>query len=171
MKITDLKIAVARKKLLHVPEVTAVKARQRKMGIIIDTSGKESIKDFLKLQEDLHLKTEDFKVVMCGKKEGINDTFEYPLVSLQDLKWNGKISDETLAFLETEYDVLISFTATENKMANFLVRVCRAEIKVGRERSVKNDIFDLTISAGLLEPEIFTTELKKYLKVLNTAIA
>ncbi len=73
-------------------------------------------------------------------------------------------------FLSAEYDLLISFTSSENKMADFLVSVSRARLKVGRKKSDENGIFDLNISAELSEPEVFTTELKKYLKILNATI-
>ena len=138
------------------------------MAVLLDLSADDALKAFMNLKEDLQLKSEDFRVVHCGKRGAKNDIFEAPVISLQDLGWSGRISEEASAFLNTEYDVFISFTASENKMADFLVSVSRARLKVGRKRSDKNGIFDLNISAELSQPEIFTAELKKYLKILNT---
>lgn len=168
MKITDIKLAVARKNLQKVAENSVAKGRKFKIGIILDSVEEGTVKPFLKLKEDLHLEQHEFNLVVCPKKGVKNGIFEYPFITGADFNWNGRISDKASGFLEGQYDVLVSFTASENKMANFLVSVTRAGLKAGRKKRVKNDIFDLYISAELSEPEVFIEELKKYLKILNT---
>lgn len=138
------------------------------MAVLVDISSEDALQPFLQLKEDLHLEAEDFRIIRCGKKGPKNDILDTPVIDLETLGWSGKISEEISGFLKFEYDVLISFTASENKMANFLVSVTRARLKVGREIRAKNDIFDLSISGELSEAEVFTSELKKYLKILNT---
>lgn len=170
MKITDIKLAVARKKLLNFSEEAVAQGAQRKLGVILDDLHDDSLNAFVQLKRDLNLEEKDFAVVVCGKKEAKKHISEYPVISMQDLGWSGKLSEEASAFLETGYDVLISFTEAENKMADFLVSVSRSRLKVGRKSIDENGIFDLNISVGISEPGIFTTELKKYLKILNATI-
>ena len=167
MKIEDIKIAFARKKLLN-PATATTEGRSVKMGIILEAEEEELLKTFLELKEDLNLDDDDVKIIISRKKSVKNDIFEYPSFSVKDLTWGGRISNEASAFLMSAFDVLISFTAEENKMADFLVEVSRADLKVGRKKVVKNGIFDLNISVELSEPKVFTTELKKYLTILNS---
>lgn len=168
MKISDLKIAVARKKLLALAEDSAVAGRARKMGIILDAEDENALAAFLRLKQDLSLEQEDFRLVSCSEKSDKEPVFDIPVISRKDLGWNGRAGEEVLAFLGAEYDVLVSFTASENKLSHFLVSVSRARLKVGRLKEDKKGIFDLNISAELSSPEIFISELKKYLKILNT---
>lgn len=168
MKISDIKIAVARKKLLALAEDTLTGKKTCKMAILLETEEETVLKPFLQLKQDLNLESADFKVVICGERGAKNDMFDYPFISIKDFGWNGTPNQETSAFLNIDYDVLISFTAEENKMANFLVSVTRARLKVGRKLHDKSDIFDLNISAAISAPEVFIEELKKYLKILKT---
>ncbi|MCC8361259.1 DUF6913 domain-containing protein [Salinimicrobium sediminilitoris] len=167
MKIKDLKLAVARKNL-RISENSVAEGKVYKLGIILDDSSEDTVKHFLKLKEDLNLKQQEVKFVFCEKKAVKIDTFEWPEISREDFRWNGKVSEKASAFIDAQFDVLVSFTASENKMAGFLVSVTRARLKVGREKTSEKTIFDLNISAELSEAEIFTEELKKYLKILNT---
>lgn len=171
MKITDLKIAIARRKLLTFGKRSIVDGRICKLGLILDISSYDSLDAFIRFKETLGLEEDDVPVVIVGKKEDQNGTFEYPVIFLSDFGWTGSISEELSAFLDAQFDVLISFTAEENKMADLLVSVIRARLKVGRKKEDKKGIFDLNISAELSEPEIFTQELRNYLKILNTTIA
>lgn len=168
MKISDLKIAVARKKLLALAEDSAVAGKSRKLGIILDAEDENTFEAFLRLKQDLSLEEEDFHMVICRERGVKNAIFDTPVISRKDLGWNGRSGEEVSAFLGAEYDVLVSFTASENKMSNFLVSVSRARLKVGRLKEDKKGIFDLNISAELSSPEVFILELKKYLKILNT---
>lgn len=169
MKIADIKIALARKKLLAFC-ANALAEDSLKMGIILDASQLDLLDSFLQLKDDLGLADKEIGIIFCSKKVLKNDIFEYPVISMQDFRLNGRISGEKTGFLKSGYEVLVSFTSEENKLADLLVEVSRAQLKVGRKRTFKNDIFDLTVAAELSEPQIFTKELKKYLKILNTSI-
>ncbi|MCY2687735.1 DUF6913 domain-containing protein [Salinimicrobium sp. TH3] len=170
MKIKDLKLAVAQKNLRISAESSVAEGKVCKLGIILEDGSDESVKQFLKLKEDLNLKQQEVKIVFCGKKSVKNDTFEWPEISREDFGWKGRVSEKASAFIDAQFDVLVSFTASENKMASFLVSVTRARLKVGREKTSEKSIFDLNISAELSEAGIFTEEIKKYLKILNTTI-
>ncbi|WP_029037446.1 DUF6913 domain-containing protein [Salinimicrobium xinjiangense] len=167
MKISDIKIAVARKHLSGVGKVSAGNVQSCKMALLLDAGDEDSVSSFLQFFQELGLREEEVSIVVCKEKPGKNDIFEYSFISLKDFGWNGKLTASSSAFLQAEYDVLISFTASENKMADFLVSVTRSRLKVGRKKEDENGIFDLNISADLLKPEVFIAELKKYLKILK----
>lgn len=149
-------------------EDSAIAGRSRQMGIILDAEDETLINSFRELKQDLNLKQEEFRIIICGEKATEKVFFDTPVICRKDFGWNGKSSEEVSAFLNAEYDVVISFTASENKMADFLVSVTRARLKVGRKTEDKKGIFDLNISADISSPEIFKSELKKYLKILKS---
>ncbi|MCX2837624.1 hypothetical protein OQ279_05605 [Salinimicrobium sp. MT39] len=163
MKIQEIKFALARKKWRSQAGNFAEKKRFQ-LGLILDAEDEQAILPFLKLQDDLSLQKQQVCFVFCREKGFRNGIFEYPMISNADFSWNGRISEGASAFLNTQYEVLISFTAEENKLADFLVSVSRAQLKAGRKRNDENAIFDLNISAELSEAEVFVHELKKYLK-------
>lgn len=167
MKISDLKIAVARKKLFGKTAAAGALSKTCKMGILLEVGDEKALKSFRLLREAIKLREDEVKIIICREKGSKNDLFEQTYISLKDFGWNGNTTDSSSDFIDTEYDVLISFTASENKMADFLVSVARARLKVGRKSEDNEGIFDLNISADLTEPEIFTEELEKYLKILK----
>lgn len=171
MKISDIKIAIARKKLLALAEKPHGTSFSRKIGVILDSEDEKCFNAFLGLKQDLNLKEQDFLPVICLERHVSNVIFDTPVITRKDFGWNGKPGEAAAAFVNSEYDVLISFTAEENKMADFLVSVSRARLKVGRKTEDKKGIFDLNISAEQSSPEVFITELKKYLKIINTTTA
>ncbi|UZH55311.1 hypothetical protein JRG66_15410 [Salinimicrobium tongyeongense] len=167
MKIQEIRFALARKKWQSQAGNFAGKNRFQ-LGLILDAEDEHAVLPFLKLQDDLSLQKQQVSFVFCREKALKNDIFEYPVISNADFGWNGRISEAASAFLNAQYDVLISFTAPENKLAHFLVSVSRAGLKVGRKMDGQNAIFDLNISVEIDEAEVFISELKKYLKILNT---
>ena len=169
MKISSFKLAVVRKRLLA-SKAVIFRAEPRKMAILLDVYCKDSLIAFLKLKKDLQLNENDLKIICCGKKAVKNDILETVDFSFDDFSWSGRVSEEMTSFLNIYYDVLISFTASENKIASFLVSLSKARLKVGRKMCDENGLFDLSISAEISEPEVFTAELKKYLKIVNTTI-
>ena len=171
MKILDLKIALARRKFLALAESAESVCRTNKLGIILDTEDEKAFNGFHRLKQDLKLEPNDFHLIFTDEKGAKNNIFDTPVITRKDFGWNGKSSDNFNAFLKADYDVLISFTASENKLANFLVSVMRARLKVGRLDYDEKGIFDLNISAELSSPEIFISEFKKYFKILNTTTA
>lgn len=168
MKISDIKIALARKRLQGYADLSAADSKRGKIAVLLEPGDENAVTTFRRFQEELDLQEGDLEIIICHKRGPKNDIFEQPFISLKDFSWNGAWSETSSAFLTANYDVLISFTSAKNKMADFLVSVMRARLKVGRKTQDKNGIFDLNISAELDKPEVFTVELKEYLKILKT---
>lgn len=164
----DAKIRMAKKRLLSSEGSHAVSASGRLLGIILDSEEEALKMPFLELQKKLGIAEENIYFLLCGKKRPENAIFGTAYFAAEDLSWNGRIKNgETEVFFDRSYDLLISFAASENKLAAFAVSVARAGLKVGRQSSQKCD-FDLLISTD--DPELFTAELEKYLKILKTAV-
>ena len=164
----DAKIGMAKKRLLSSEGSQAISASKRLLGIVLDSEEEALKKPFLELREKLGIAEENVYFLLCGRKGFKNDIFGTTYLSAEDLGWNGRLKNaKAEEFFSRNYDLLISFAASENKLAAFAVSVARAKLKVGRESSQKCD-FDLLIRTN--DPEVFTLELEKYLKILKTAV-
>ena len=161
---------MARKRLLSAEGSLDPSHSGRLMGVIIDSEEEQVKKAFFELQKNLGIAEGNMFFLLCARKRPENDIFNIPHLSEDDLSWNGSLkNDEVRTFFNKRFDVLVSFTATENKLAAFAVSIVRADLKVGRESSLKNGL-DLVISTKPDEPAVFTAELEKYLKILKTAV-
>lgn len=168
---TDLKIGVAKRRMAAAIKspFTGNENQSHRIGVILD-SDKEHLKThFLLLKEELGLRDTHFQIVVCNDEGSKEDDLSGVVFSRKDLSWNGKIRNgEIMVFARQEMDVLISFTETDNKLAALLISVMNAGFKVGRgEELDSTGLFDMVISTGFDEVEIFISELKKYLKILN----
>ncbi|WP_299526086.1 hypothetical protein [Winogradskyella sp.] len=87
--------------------------------------------------------------------------------SPKDFGWKGKINNTDLkSFIDEAYDVLISYYKEENLQLNFITAASRANLKVGLSRNDER-LYDLIIDVKPKEVDIFKTEFKKYLNILN----
>ena len=170
MNILDAKIKIARKRLLSSEGARDWNPSGNSMMVIIESEEDELKEAFLKLREHLKISEENFFFLLCPRKTSKNDIFATPCFTAADLNWTGNIKNENLKeFFDKTFDVVVSFAASENKLAAFAVSVAGPGLKVGRESSSQID-FDLLIATQPEEPELFTTELEKYLKILKTEV-
>lgn len=91
------------------------------------------------------------------------DTFFNP----KDFGWKGKINSIDLqTFIDTEFDVLISYYQEKHMELNLITAVSKANFKVGLTNHDKR-LYDLIIDLKVSQFSTFKNELKKYLTVLN----
>ncbi len=169
--LSNLKIGVAKRRMAAAIKrsLSGEEKQSQRIGVILDRDDEGLKNKFLRLQEDLNLRDTNFQVVVCKDEGQKGDEFQGLVFTRKDLGWNGKIRNgEITGFAQREMDVLISFTETDNKLAALLVSVANAGLKVGRtEGSSSAGLFDMLISTGFGEVDIFIAELKKYLNILN----
>ena len=169
--LSNLKIGVAKRRMATAikKSLSGEEKNSRQIGVILDRDD-ETLRDkFLQLQKDLGLRDANFQVVVCKDEGQRADIFQGLVFTRKDLGWNGKIRNgEIMSFAQQEMDVLVSYTETDNKLAALLVSVANAGLKVGRAEGLSSaGLFNMVISTGFEEADIFITELKKYLNILN----
>ena len=85
----------------------------------------------------------------------------------KDFGWKGTIKNPELdTFLNTKFDVLISYYEKEILELKLITVLSKAELKVGILQTDER-INDLIIKTKLKEFEVFKEELFKYLTILN----
>lgn len=96
-----------------------------------------------------------------------NETFPYPVFSHRDLSWSADLDKpEVKAFTDVKFDLLINYFDQEKTALLVAAHQSKALFKAGFA-SVDIRINHFMIDTTAENHEIFTTELFKYLKILN----
>jgi len=96
-----------------------------------------------------------------------NETFNYPVFSYNDLKWNATFDkNEVHQFINSNFDLLISYYDIEKAPLIQATCLSKADFKVGFE-SVDKRLNQFMIATSVANYKVFIEELFKYLKILN----
>jgi len=137
----------------------------KKIIVFLDDISEEStIRKGLK--EILNVANDDLEVLIfqtkVSKSGNVNGVF-----TSRDFGWYGKIKSEFLkSVLTNKYDLLINYSKVDNLYSNLLILSSTAVFRVGFAQS-DSRFYDLLIDCEKTNIELFNSELKKYLKILN----
>ncbi|WP_424494370.1 DUF6913 domain-containing protein [Salinimicrobium sp. GXAS 041] len=170
MVIYNIKLGFARKKVAALLQKRAFSEESKEVKsivVLLDHAKTEIIDAFVKLRDFLKVNEQDFQLVLVTKISAGKEDFKGLVITASEITWNGNFrSEEVRDFVHHKYDLLIAFPENENELLNLMAAASTASLKVARSKA-ENDIFDISIAAKFEEPEIFISELKKYLKILN----
>ena len=137
------------------------------VGCIVDLDKFDRPDVFYELIEDYGLRPNAVRIIGYKGDHDKNSPYSTPVVSENDLGWNGKIeSGYALEFLSRDYDLLLNYY-DEPKVVPQLISVkAKARVKVGFG-SLPHSFNDLILNLPMNDFKLFRKELKKYLKVFN----
>jgi len=145
-------------------QVSSIKS----LAVLIDASQSVNILSVVKLANELGVKSDDLTVM--GYKEDqkeISDDKDAAYYNDKSFGVNGSIKSTSLnKFINKDYDVLINFYSDDKLGLNYVAAASKAKFKVGFVE-VDNRINDLIIGAANNNTNLFISELKKYLKILQ----
>lgn len=142
-----------------------------KMAVLIDARYDIDILSVMKLSSRLGVKPKNVKII--GLKhvkskshlEGEAESASY--FDESQIAYSGSFKSNTLKdFTNEQYDVLINFYKSDIPNLNLIAAASKAKFKVGFA-DVDNRINDLVIGTAPDNIDLFISELKKYLKILN----
>jgi len=91
----------------------------------------------------------------------------YKHFSENDFDWKGNITDSSLhAFLETEFDLLITFFDQRHLYLEYVTLLSKATFKVGHT-VLNENLFDLEVNTENRDLVSYLNETKKYLQILG----
>jgi hypothetical protein len=137
------------------------------LGIILNADETNDFESIKTIAKSLNLLPNKLKIIAFteSKKEvtySWNDCFNH-----KDFTWNGKINNNELqSFLDTKFDLLISYYSNDVIELKYLTAASNANFKVGIFQ-MDTRLNDLIIKTDFKNLEAFKAELKKYLSVLN----
>ncbi|NUY82260.1 hypothetical protein HUK80_15250 [Flavobacterium sp. MAH-1] len=137
------------------------------VGIVFDESyfhEKEAIVEALSEQGILPQNTD---VLVFKNRIRKNEVFDYPVFSHKDLSWQATFrNSDVKAFMEKPFDLLINYYDVEKSALMVVTNLSKAKFKVGFA-SVSKKLNHFMIDTTAERHEVFTSELFKYLKILN----
>jgi len=137
------------------------------VGCIVDLDKFTNPEVFNKLIKDLDLPPNGVQIIGYKKDESAHSPFGIQFCTDKDLGWNGAIENGFVSeFVAREYDILINYYTDDKLVLNLLTARTNARIRVGFP-SVDSKFNDIIIKTSINEFDVFKTELKKYLKILN----
>tara|TARA_R110002049_G_scaffold306635_1_gene505480 strand:+ start:55526 stop:56056 length:531 start_codon:yes stop_codon:yes gene_type:complete len=137
------------------------------LGVILNVNELSDFEKFRALATDLNVHPNKLKVIAYSaqKKDEFNswDLCFNP----NDFGWNGTINNvELQAFLNTEFDVLVSYYTNEDLELKLMTVASKAVFKIGILQTDAR-LNDLIIKTQVKEFDVFSGELLKYLMILN----
>jgi hypothetical protein len=144
-----------------------VQKKTATVGLLVDESyfsNTEALVDQIVLQG---IDKEQIKILVYKDKIKSKEIIASPFLSLKNISFTGEINKkEVIDFLETPFDLLINYYDI-NKYALVLLSVqSKANFKVGFD-TVDKRVNHFILKMLVDQYELFTSELFKYLKILN----
>lgn len=137
------------------------------IGCIVDIDKFPDAEVFNELIKDFKLQPNGVKVIGYKKDGSAHSPFGVQFCTDKDLGWNGTLENGFVSeFVDREYDILINYYTEDKLVLKLLTARTNARIKVGFP-SVDPKLNDLIFATSIKEFDVFKTELKKYLIVLN----
>lgn len=154
-------------KLLSARRVAVSNAKMKKVGVILNVSEYSEFESFRQYFKSLGLQQANTKIIgFVEDPKDSNDLWD-TYFNPKDFGWKGKINNIDLqSFVDTDFDVLISYYKANKLELNFVTAVSKANFKVGLTTH-DDRLYDLMIDIKTNEFSLFKSELKKYLTVLN----
>lgn len=154
-------------KILKYRKVSVSNHKIKSVGVILNIdeyNEHENLKLFL---ESIGIMQNKMKFIIFVTDENLIQNFWDNYFSPKDFGWNGKIKNIGLQeFINTKFDVLISYYKEDNLELNIVTALSKANFKIGisdEDQRINDFIIDIKPN----QINIFKQEVLKYLKVLN----
>lgn len=96
-----------------------------------------------------------------------SNEISYQHFSAEDVNWKGKITDVSLdSFVENKFDLLVGYYSEKQLYLEFTTLKSEATFKIGFS-GVNDQLFDLLIKESPSKVDSFSSEMYKYLTLLN----
>ena len=163
--LKEKSILKAINKVNSLRELTDDKAAIKTIGFIVNTNDVAlSDADIKKIETVFSVKNSQI-IYYTNNVQKTNA--ENGLTSSKDIGWRAVLKSEALkAFASTNFDVLITLSYSLNLYLNAITAQSSAKFKVSTT-SHNQDLNDFTLETTHFDVAIFTSELKKYLTILN----
>ncbi|WP_369801717.1 hypothetical protein [Flavobacterium sp. 2] len=137
------------------------------IGLLVDESKFQYSKELIKELTLYGIASENIKIVAYRDKFKVKETYSVPTFGKNHIKWKGEITEKFLnEFIETEFDLLISYYEIEKAILMIITNSSKARFKVGFA-SVDNRLNRWMIKTEIENYKLFIKELFKYLKSIK----
>lgn len=137
------------------------------LGVILNVDEIDDFELFDTLAKSLKVKPNKLKIIAFSESKKDDLKTWDDCYNPKDFGWRGAIKNTQLQdFLNTEFDVLVSYYDTDILELKLITAKSKAKFKIGILQSDER-INDLIIKTNLKDFDLFKSETFKYLKILN----
>ena len=141
--------------------------RIESVGIILNLIEHDNFEIFRDFFEELKINPNKIKIIAFVEDHKLIETSIELLFSQKQIGWKGKIKDNALqTFLNTNFDVLISYYKKDTLELNLVSALSKADFKVGLSNKDER-LHDLILDIQTNNFDLFKKELVKYLTILK----
>jgi hypothetical protein len=134
------------------------------IGLLVDESEFRHSEELVKELISNGINPDNIKIVVYRSKFDKKETYSRPTFGKKHINWRGGvIADFLTEFIDTEFDLLISYYDTEQPILMMVTNKSKAKFKVGFA-SVDNNLNRWMIETAIENYKLFVSELFKYLK-------
>ncbi|WP_299127713.1 hypothetical protein [uncultured Winogradskyella sp.] len=153
--------------LLDAPKQAIPNNKLKTVGVLLNADEFDDFDVFRNYLKELNLTSPKHKIIAFTKDDKFESSQWETYFSPKDFGWKGKLNNIDLeTFVKEDYDILISYYKKDVLELNLVTAISKANFKVGLSRADER-MYDLFIDVNPTEIELFKTELKKYLNILN----
>jgi len=136
-------------------------------GVIFSKDEKDDFDRFKVLASDLEIKTNRITIIAFTEDEKSESGMWDSVYNPKDFGWKDNVKNQELQqFIDTDFDLLINYYTKENIGLKLITASSKAKMKVGILQTDER-FNDLIIKTDIKDIKTFTSELIKYLKILN----
>lgn len=137
------------------------------VGIVVDETFFENKEVLLQKFISHGFLSENIVLLSFKNKYKAKESVKEPFFSLVNVGLSGKINKKEIQdFINSPFDMLVSYYDERKAPLMLVTKQSKAKFKVGFS-SVEKRMFHLMIASEVEKEEEFTSELFKYLKILN----
>jgi len=148
-------------------DTSQINSKLRTLGFLVDEmifQDFEKLYDFAKIFD---LQPKDVKVFSFLEVRKKLPSLNQNQINNKDFNWKGEIQNQNAQeFLDRDFDVLVGLYNGKHRFLDLLVSESKAKFKVGF-KDADPRLYDLLIAVSTSDLPTFTTELKKYVTLLN----
>jgi hypothetical protein len=134
------------------------------IGLLVDESEFRHSEELVKELISNGINPDNIKIVVYRSKFDKKETYSRPTFGKKHINWRGEVIVDFLTeFIDTEFDLLISYYDTEQPILMMVTNKSKAKFKVGFA-SVDNNLNRWMIETAIENYKLFVSELFKYLK-------
>ncbi len=154
-------------KLLNSRTVAVNKRKIESVGVVLNFNEYVDFESFRGFFKELGLLSPKSKIIAYVNEENKTETLWDTKFDQKDFGWNGTVKNiELQSFLDTKFDALISFYKQDIVQLNLITALSKANFKIGISNN-DHRLYDLILEIEPKDFQLFKSELKKYLIVLN----
>jgi len=137
------------------------------IGILIDATDYESFPFTSKIAKTFNIPEKNIQLLYYQPDKKQAKVAAVNVYTKSDLAFKGNLKSKVaVEFSETSFDCLINYYAKDRLLLNLVAVKSKAQFKIGFA-SINENINDFSVATQLDNITEFTSELKKYLTILN----